>query len=150
MDLQQQSYIPDDRLAAWGENLARGLRPDGSISARALVRTLRDSLDLLHRRTAAIQTRGPAPGTGEEWLADNWYLAQREGLGACEALARAGRLEAAAGESLLLHLCQELVRETPHVTRSGFKELARKGVRASRGFSGPPHYPLPGFRPFMF
>ena len=39
--------------------------------------------------------------------------------------------------------CPEPVRETSPVTRSGFKVLARKGVRTSGGFSAPPSTPRP-------
>lgn len=110
MDMHQDLSITDERLGTYGENIARGLRLRGTVSARALSIELRGRLRELRRRSEALQTQGGALHGAAEWLADNWYLAQREGLAACEALSHSGRLRAAESESMLFLLCRELVR----------------------------------------
>ncbi len=110
MDMHQDFSITDEHLGDHGENLARGLRLCGTVPARALCTELRGRLRDLRRRSEALQAGGGSLHGAAEWLADNWYLAQREGLAACESLARSGRLRAAGKESMLFLLCRELVR----------------------------------------
>ncbi len=110
MDMGQTQRIPDTALADYGETLARQLQLEGTLSARRVVREYRAHLSRLRRQCERFQARGAAPGSTGEWLADNWYLAQREGLAACEALAGSGRLRASRGESALAVLCRGLVQ----------------------------------------
>lgn len=109
MDMHQDFFIADEQLKAHGEALALGLHLCGTVSARALCAELRGRLRNLRHRSVALQTDGNSLIGAAEWLADNWYLAQREGLSACESLSRSGRLRAVEKESMLFLLCRELV-----------------------------------------
>ena len=89
-------FVEDEQLENYGENLARSLKPSGSVSARrcaAAAATQRKALSAIH---AALLRRGGAAreSSAAEWLLDNWYLAKREGGEAIVRLREAGRLRA--------------------------------------------------------
>lgn len=106
-------YIDDAHLETFGENTARSLKLGSKASGTrasgllmGALRSLRAANDALQRRYAGVTDIPQAA----EWLLDNWYLAQREGLSAVRDLRSAGPLRLAEDSFLLLVLGQALVR----------------------------------------
>lgn len=94
-----------------GEDLARNLVPAGQTSGRRAAGEIRAALrklDRLRRRQAGREEQTQAA----EWLLDNWYVAQREGLEGMRALRSARRLrfvqQAGGRELYVLELCRAL------------------------------------------
>ena len=94
-----------------GEDLARNLVPAGQTSGRRAAGEIRAALrklDRLRRRQAGQEEQTQAA----EWLLDNWYVAQREGLEGMRALRSARRLrfvqQAGGRELYVLELCRAL------------------------------------------
>ena len=106
--------IPLDAVEAYGESTARSLPVTGTVAAEAGEAAVRSGLRALARAHGALQKRQagaggePAPEAAQ-WLLDNWYLAQREGLDACAAFRRAGRIRDTAEGALVLALCRALL-----------------------------------------
>lgn len=93
-------FVNDDGLSLYGENIARALRVKGTVSGKAASREIADDLRTLKRRRDELDARYAGKGavpTAVEWLLDNFYLAQREGLRAAAQLRTAGRFHAADG-----------------------------------------------------
>ena len=87
-------YIPTERLAVFAANTARESFPRGRTCGAAAARRTERALGRVRRaRDAAENAHSPAA----EWLLDNWYLIEREGLGAAEEFAAARRLRAVSG-----------------------------------------------------
>ena len=106
-------YIDPERLDAYGENVARSFEPHGTVTGLKTVaelsrqlREIREVHDRLQRRVSG-DTGIPQ---AYEWLLDNWYLAQQEGLSAAIELKNAGRLRAVGGRALIYELCSALVQ----------------------------------------
>ena len=105
-------YIDPERLDAYGENVARSFKPQGTVTGQKTagevykqLREIREIHDRLQRRISGNAGMPQA----YEWLLDNWYLAQREGLGAAIELKNAGRLRAVEGSAMIYELCNALV-----------------------------------------
>ena len=105
-------YVEDDALALYGENIARALDLRGLCTGRSAARHICDDLRALKKIRAAQEKRcaGGSVPPASEWLLDNFYLAQREGLRAAAELRGAGFLPAAGGAPVLLALCTSLLR----------------------------------------
>jgi len=106
-------YVDDDALSLYGENAARALHIGGRCSGRTAARGIADDLRALKKHRDALEKRyaeGGAVPPAAEWLLDNFYLAQREGLRAAAQLRKAGSFPAAGGEPVLLRLCISLLR----------------------------------------
>ena len=104
-------YIPPEDVEAYGESTARSLPVTGTVSSRAAgrggaaaLRSLLASRNRLQKQYASA----PMPESAR-WLLDNWYLAQREGLGAIALLRRGGALRACREGALLPALCRALL-----------------------------------------
>lgn len=93
-------------LAEAGERDARALTEAGELPARRAAARLRAGLQALRRARARA---GEAVGA-QEWLLDNWYLAETEGREALAVLSRAPRLRAAADRTVLEHCCAGYLR----------------------------------------
>ena len=105
-------YVEDEGLALFGENVARTLDVHGSCGGARVARDIRADLHALKSRRDALEKNcagGQFPPAAE-WLLDNFYLAQREGLRAGAALRGAGRFPASGGQSALGALCAALLR----------------------------------------
>ena len=105
-------YVEDEGLALFGENVARTLDVHGSCGGARVARDIRADLHALKSRRDALEKNcagGQLPPAAE-WLLDNFYLAQREGLRAGAALRGAGRFPASGGQSALGALCAALLR----------------------------------------
>ena len=112
-DLQNAPEVPTGQLARFAENTARTMQVRGTAPARREAARTRQAL----RRIAAAHTQtarrwGGLPGAPgwTQWLLDNWYLAQREGAAAAQALQHARRLPACGGRCAVTQLCAQLVR----------------------------------------
>lgn len=106
-------YIEDERLEAFAENLARGVRPSGSASGRAPAAALRASLRALDARHDALELQWagvPSMPGAVRWLLDNRWLLQREGRAAAQSLATAKQLRFAESVCVLKTLCDALIR----------------------------------------
>ena len=84
MDAEQE------RTAAYAESTARSLVLRGTVSGRASALSTERDLAVLRRKAAALAS--DENGGAWQWLRDNLYLAEREGLAAAGALRHAGRL----------------------------------------------------------
>lgn len=105
-------FVEDDGLSLYGENIARSLHVFGHCGSASVVRGIREDLRALKKRHDALEAQsmdGPV-SPAAEWLLDNFYLAQREGLRAAAELRGMGRFPAAEGEPVLLRLCVALLR----------------------------------------
>ena len=105
-------FVNDDGLSLYGENIARALRVKGTVSGKAASREIADDLRTLKRRRDELDARYAGKGavpTAVEWLLDNFYLAQREGLRAAAQLQTAGRFHAADGIPAAESLCVALL-----------------------------------------
>lgn len=106
-------FVDDDGLSLYGENVARALHVEGTVSGKAVSRAIADNLRVLKTRRDAFDTRYAGKGavpTGGEWLLDNFYLAQREGLRAAALLRVSGRFHAADEMPVVELLCISLLR----------------------------------------
>lgn len=78
-------YIEDDQLAEFGTQTARNLKIQGTCSGsgirRDLMAALRSIREVHTQTEKRYGTKNPIPEAAQ-WLLDNWYLAQREGLSA--------------------------------------------------------------------
>ena len=73
--------IDAGKLYAYAVSTARLLSVDGTCSARAERRRLREEMRTLRRRYRALcakEARGQTLTGAEEWILDNYYLARRE------------------------------------------------------------------------
>lgn len=106
-------YVENDTLALYGENISRSLNFRGWCSGRSSARRIADDLRVLKKQRDTLERRcavsTPVPSAAE-WLLDNFYLAQREGLRAAALLRCAGNFPASGGESALFSLCISLLR----------------------------------------
>ena len=105
--------VSEENLTTYGENIARGLHIDGAVSGARIAKTILSALRSLHTitdRLTAEYSGAKKPSEAAEWLLDNWYLAQREGLGAAQELRGERRLRSANGKAVLLELADALVR----------------------------------------
>ena len=89
-------FVKDEQLENYGENLARSLKPSGTVAARRFATAAATQLGALSDLHAALSRHDDAAGESgaAEWLLDNWYLAKREGGEAVSRLREAGRLRA--------------------------------------------------------
>ena len=105
--------IEPGRLYAYAASTARLLAVEGVCPARRAEGRLKAELRTLRRAQASLrdkEERGETLTSAEEWLLDNFYLAQREGQSAVSALRACGEQRAADGESLAFALCRALLR----------------------------------------
>ena len=101
------------KLYAYAASAARLLAVDGVCPASRGEKRLAAELRALRRAQASLrrkEERGQTLTSAEEWLLDNFYLAQREGQSAASVLRGSGRQRAADGESLVFALCRALLR----------------------------------------
>ncbi len=91
--MDDTAFIPmdDKHLEQFAENTARSMKPLGLMSGRGVRRGALADLQELRRLRDRLGA-DPDGGQAAEWLLDNWYLAQREGMGAAAAFRRARRL----------------------------------------------------------
>ncbi|MBP8640563.1 MAG: hypothetical protein KBI01_06655 [Oscillospiraceae bacterium] len=105
--------INDSELPQYGENIARTLNATGRIRGIHLAKELIKNIHNLHQRHSSLEAKypdGEAVPPYIEWLLDNFYLAQREGLQSAAELRSCGRLPAANGTAALFSLCLALIR----------------------------------------
>lgn len=132
-DHENNLYIDDCHLTAFGENTARSLHPNcitgGGRWAKELAADLRTIRDI-HTR---IQKRWNGQGTPPEaceWLLDNWYLIQREGRTACQSLRKAQMLRCFADhEPILRVLAWHLIHAGHGTVTESRCELFLKGFQ---------------------
>lgn len=131
-------YINPERLDAYGENVARSFAPHGTVTglktAAEVYRQLREIREIHDRLQRRVSGDAGMP-QAYEWLLDNWYLAQREGLAAAIELKNAGRLQAVEGKAMIYELCSALVHSGQgEITRTRC-ELFLTGFQRSRVLS---------------
>lgn len=100
-------YIPMEKLAQFAENSARRIKLSGRTRGKELSRAL--SADL-NRVRSGRDSAARRPGAASEWLLDNWYLIEREGLGAGRELAAARRLRASEDSAVIYECASALAR----------------------------------------
>ena len=83
-------------LVNFSRNTAAELTRRGTVRGASEARRLRAALRRVKAQAEACAARGADSGAAE-WLADNWYVAEREGGDAVSSLRHAGRLARAAG-----------------------------------------------------
>lgn len=113
MDQNLSLYIEDERLRDYAASTARLLRPGGESSGRAAALALRQRAREIRRCHDAVRRRyreAVSVPAACEWLLDNWYLARREAIEACDALRMAKRLRLCEEGLLILALCRALLR----------------------------------------
>ena len=131
-------YVEDEGLALFGENVARTLDVHGSCGGARASRDIRADLHALKSRRDALEKNcsgGQLPPAAE-WLLDNFYLAQREGLRAGAALRGAGRFPASGGQSALGALCAALLRAGDGAPAPGLGADASPRPRGRTGTAG--------------
>jgi len=117
--------IDDSELPQYGENLAQTLAITGNIRGSSVAKAIKNNVHLLRERHTSLElkyTSGEAVPSYFEWLLDNFYLAQREGLQASAELSTCGKMPAANGTAALFTLCEALLhsdngRATPERCR---------------------------------
>jgi len=105
--------IDDSGLPQYGENVARTLGTTGRVRGSSVSGALLKNIRFLHNRHTSLENKyssGEAVPSCVEWLLDNFYLAQREGLQSVEDLRCCGKLPAARGTAILFSLCEALIR----------------------------------------
>ena len=91
-------------MESMGESAAAKLQPCAERRGRRFVRPLREAIGQLRRIRRTAGEDGAA-----RWLLDNWFLAEREGASALDALSRAKHLRACDGGAVLLRCCGQLL-----------------------------------------
>ena len=94
--------IDSGKLYVYAVSTARLLSVDGTCSARAERRRLREEMRTLRRRYRALcakEARGQTLTGAEEWILDNYYLARREAQSAAAELQSCGALRASGGRA---------------------------------------------------
>ena len=102
----------EEALARRARGAAQALVRRGTIPARRVSAQIRTALGRVRRsyeRTAAWAAGRQELPRAAEWLLDNWYLAQREGLDGAAAFRRAGALPAAEGGAAVMALARAAV-----------------------------------------
>ncbi|MDR1130926.1 MAG: hypothetical protein LBL15_00715, partial [Oscillospiraceae bacterium] len=105
--------IDDSGLPQYGEDLARALSISGRVRGGSVSKGLIEDMRFLHERRVLLASgyaSGETVPAFAEWLLDNYYLVQREGLISVEALRASGGFPAAGGSAALFSLCAALVR----------------------------------------
>ena len=105
--------IDDSGLPQYGENIARTLTVTGLIRGATVSKTLYKNIRFLHERHTALELKYPsieAVPPYVEWLLDNFYLAQREGLSSASELYSCGKVPAARNSAAIFTLCEALIR----------------------------------------
>ena len=105
--------IDDSELPQYGENIARTLNATGYARGAHVAKELIKNIHQLHERHSFLESKysdGDAVPPYIEWLLDNYYLAQREGLQSAADLRGCGRIPAAKGTAALFSLCLALIR----------------------------------------
>ena len=105
--------IDDTELPLYGENVARTLNVSGSVRGNLIAKTIVSNIHELHKYHTALESKyssGEAIPAYAEWLLDNFYLAQREGLQAAVELRGCGRIPSSNGIAALFTLCEALLR----------------------------------------
>ena len=100
-------YIPLERLSAFAANAARCSFPRGRTGGAGERRAVARALVRLRRERETANAGG---GAAAEWLLDNAYLLEREGLAAAEGFRSAPRLRAVSGGALVAYAAAALVR----------------------------------------
>ena len=100
-------YIPLERLSAFAANAARCSFPRGRTGGAGERRAVARALARLRRERETAKAGG---GAAAEWLLDNAYLLEREGLAAAEGFRSAPRLRAVRGGALVAYAAAALVR----------------------------------------
>ena len=122
-------YIPDNGLFDFAAASARLLRPEGECSGRDEAAALRRSISFIRRCHSLISRRYGAKSSvpaSFEWIMDNFYIIEREGAAAFDALRRAKYLRAADGGAMICELCRALVRSgSGEVTEARCLEFLR-------------------------
>ena len=99
----------EEALARRARGAAQALVRRGTIPARRVSAQIRTALGRVRRsyeRTAAWAAGRQELPRAAEWLLDNWYLAQREGLDGAAAFRRAGALPAVEGGAAVMALAR--------------------------------------------
>ena len=116
-------FIEESNLERFGKNTARALCLNGSVAsadiAREIISKLREIRDIHDRVQREVEKLSHLP-EAYEWLLDNWYLAQREGVSAATELREAKRLRSVQnGGAMIVELASALVR-------SGLGDVAKE------------------------
>ena len=101
---ENERKIDEKALAERGERAARALSAAGCVSGRGEARRIKGLV------SALAGARRGARGEAGEWLCDNMYLIEREGLAAAEGFRSAPRLRAVRGGALVAYAAAALVR----------------------------------------
>ena len=104
----------EQELERFGAEMAEKLVPAGRpITGRRAAGEIRAALEAVTRLRGEVSRRTEPPHAAAEWLLDNWYVAQREGMEGANALKRARRLREVRidgqREPYVLALCRALV-----------------------------------------
>ena len=99
---ENERKIDEKALAERGERAARALTAAGCVSGRGEARRIRGLV------SALAGARRGARGEAGEWLCDNMYLIEREGLAAAADFAAAKRVPAGRAHSLVCEAAREL------------------------------------------
>ena len=105
-------YIEESRLYEYAASAAKLLRPQDSCPGTEAAALLRRSFGDIRRCHQAIERRYgalAAPPSACEWLLDNWYMVQREYLGAVTELKRSRHLRCCSEGIVITQLCRVLV-----------------------------------------
>ena len=99
---ENERKIDEKALAERGERAARALSAAGCVSGRGEARRIKGLV------SALAGARRGARGEAGEWLCDNMYLIEREGLAAAADFAAAKRVPAGRAHSLVCEAAREL------------------------------------------
>ncbi len=105
--------IEDSELPLYGENVARTLEITGNIRGSSVAKSIKRNIHLLRELHSSLEPEfsgGEVVPSYIEWLLDNFYLAQREGIQASNQLQSCGRIPESNGSASLFTLCIALLR----------------------------------------
>lgn len=139
--------VTEDKLAHWAENEAETLETQGLCGGRGVARRTARQLESIRAAALRLSSQaekglwnqaggrnGPPPAV--EWLLDNRYLIEREGMDALAQLKRARELPASAGRQPVLYLLMEaLVRSGGGEVTPGRIEAFLEGAQRVRALS---------------
>ncbi len=113
--------LDEKHLAHFAENMAKDMKLSGRMSGHSVSRRLKrgvETVGLCKQAVAEWTDRGGTLPPAGEWLLDNWYLIQREGLEAAQSFRGAGKLRAVEHEAFVVKLAQVAVRAVPSMEES--------------------------------
>ena len=134
--MEKDEPIDIENLERFAQSEGGRLMPFGNARGSAEARRVIDALRGIHyvQRRITLHPTGRICSSGAaEWLLDNWYLAQREGLGAARELKAAGRLRGVGKRrALIMELAEALVRSGGGAVTKERIEVFLMGFQKSR------------------